>query len=107
MSEVEGPAELGLLPNQLKRTQPASADSIYTKEMFAKAQYGNLTGPTSICWDSSGVGMQNSLLASVTEEGFRPEHLCVPLCISVLHHVVGGFWYAEMLHTELFPVTSF
>lgn len=102
MSEVEGLAELGLLPNQLKRTQPASTDSIYIKVTIPMAQYGNLTGPTSICWEISRVGMQNSLLASVTEEGFRLGHLCVPLCISVLHHMVSCFWYAEILPVNYF-----
>lgn len=47
MSEVQGLAELGLLPNQLKHTQPASADSISIKAAIPTAQCGNLTGPTS------------------------------------------------------------
>lgn len=47
MSEVEGLAELGLLPNQLKHTQPASADSISIEVTIPTAQHGNLTGPTS------------------------------------------------------------
>lgn len=102
MSEVEGLVELGLLPNQLKDTQPAGADSIYTKITIPMAQYGNLTGPTSIRWESSGVGMQNNLLASVTEERFRPGHRCVPLSISVLHHMFSCFWYAEMQPVNYF-----
>lgn len=53
-------------------------------------------------WESGGAGMQNSLLAPVTEEGFRPGHLCVPLCIFVLHYVVGCSWYAEMLPVDYF-----
>lgn len=109
MSEVEGLAELGLLPNQLKHTQTASAVSIYIKLTTPMAQYGNLTGPTSICWESGGVGMQKSLLASVTEEGFRPGHRCVPLCISVYHCVTP---HCQLLlvcrnpASELFPLTS-
>lgn len=47
MSEVQGLAELGLLPNQLKHTQPATADSISIKATVPRAQHGNLTGPTS------------------------------------------------------------
>jgi len=57
MSEVEELAELGWLSNPLKHTQPATAASLYTKVTIPMAQDGNLTSPTSRCWDSSGVGM--------------------------------------------------
>lgn len=102
MSEVEGPVELGSLPNRLKNTQPASADSVSIKVTIPTAWYGNITGPTSICWESGGVGMQSSLLASGTEEGSRPGHLYVPLRISVLHHMVSCSWYAEILPVNYF-----
>lgn len=89
----EGPAGLGLLPNHVKRAKPASADSTYLVVTISTAQYGNLTGPTSICWwESSGVDMQNSLPASATEEGFSWGifvYLCVPLCYSTCSAASG------------------
>lgn len=80
MSEVEGLVALGLLPNQLRCTQPTNADSICPKVIIPMSWYGNLTGPTSVCWRSSAVGMQNSLLASVAEKEFRTGHPHVAFC---------------------------
>lgn len=98
MSEVQGLAELGLLPNPLKHTQPASADSISIKATTPTAQHGNLTGPTSYaaelwCEDAQQPPGQGA------EEGFTLGHLCAPL--SVVQPIHGQL----LLSAQILPLS--